>query len=196
MTQLERRRIEIARTLRFLRTRDLLRIERVVGDGITMNDFIGARCVDDLPTRALKIVRMTSVQSPMLAAMYLRELLPPTSLERLLPVVDRLLAEVPPVWRLPRTGMNHDDLARLEELLGRPLVPEDFEVATSLETLTPHVHANARRIAREQPVFAHCYLLEVLPRQNELQGPVKRFVSQLWAEGEAARGLRDDPVDN
>jgi hypothetical protein len=171
----------VARTLRFLRDRDVCRIERVLQFPLRFDDFIGARSVDALPTRAIEIAKATATRSPMLAATYLRELVPPTSLEQLLGVVDRLLDEMSPVWRQPRAVLRHSDLARIEDALGRPLVPEDFTTAESVETLTPHVRAVVQQLAVHDPMCASSFLVEVItrpPKQFEFQ----RFLGRLRDE--------------
>jgi hypothetical protein len=183
---------EIQRTLRWLKRGDLERIEGYLHCGITFDDFIGATRVADLPGAALKYVRCLGLYSPILAAKYLGELLPPTAMSSLLAVVDHLVGELSEVWRLPKHLLNACDLETIESLIGRPLTAEDFLPATSIEALPPRTREVAQKIAARQPIVAVWYLIELLPPEHIVAGDAKVFVSKAFREARDSSTKRDE----
>jgi hypothetical protein len=152
---------ELLAKLRFLSEADLCVMANTLGRDVSINDFVGALRVSDLRPSAVRRVRALGAVSTLLGAKYLRELLPPTGLDGLLVIVERMSEDLRAIW-------NHCERLRICEILlieialGRPLQLDDLAHTDSFATLTPDTLAMIRKLAVGGEMPARLYASEIV----------------------------------
>jgi hypothetical protein len=182
----------VAPWLRFLTEDELRAIDAPLVRNVTIDDFIGARCVADLPSRALDLARVAGALDITLAAQYLRELIPPTDLDDLRADALRISEDLRAV--LDRCEqLKLPDLVRIELCLNRRLRADEFEHSDSLETLPPKALDLVRELGDPYSFMATMYVRELVRGEDRTFS--MQFVDEV-NEGRAHLWRSPPPSDN